>query len=59
MLAFFVKNKKSNRSTDRRRGDDGVSIDTIDNNSNENRNKLVVTMMIPWLTDTIIKYYQN
>ena len=35
MLAFFAKNKKSNRSTDRRRGD---SID-IDNNSNENRNK--------------------
>ena len=47
MLAFFVKNKKSNGSTDRRRGDyDEASIDI---NSNENRNKTVVTMISPWL----------
>ena len=58
MHRFFVKNKKPNdpltdtaethplrRSFKKR---------SIDNNSNENRNKLVVTMISPWQAPIII-----
>ena len=39
MLAFFVKNKKLYQSTDRRRSETRRSLETFDNNSNENKNK--------------------
>ena len=58
MLAFFAKNKKSNRSTDRRRGAHSRSIDMITTATKIEIN-LVVTMMIPWQAPSIINNQQN